>query len=215
MGNLLTTPVEFGQRAPHLRPGIQRNPEQHRQRQHSRYVKQDLPLESQPFDPTVRIERRRVGGSLVELPFGVSRTGGPKSTGALGSEQQKSADLGVVQPLFDLTATSTVPSALNKFFGGFSQLAVNPNDAAARQNVIGLGSRLRKLFSRTRPESPRCRTTPSARPAMRFPPSTRWPARSQDQPAASRERSVDQGCRAGRAIERGAGESLPDLRTSP
>jgi len=48
----------------------------------------------------------------------------------------EAADLSRIEPLFDLTGKSGVPGALSRFFDSFSQLSVNPNNQAGRQQVI-------------------------------------------------------------------------------
>ena len=47
----------------------------------------------------------------------------------LGSAQQQAGDLGQIQSLFSLTATSGVAPSLNSLFDAFSQLSVSPNDS--------------------------------------------------------------------------------------
>src|SRR6266478_4084054 len=64
----------------------------------------------------------------------------------LGTSQQKAADLSRIEPLFDLTGKSGVPGALSRFFDSFSQLSVNPNNQAGRQQVIDAASGVAQAF---------------------------------------------------------------------
>jgi flagellar hook-associated protein 1 FlgK len=110
------------------------------------FVKQTLPLEAQSFDVATGLTGGVLAGPLLSARSLYLEQAVRNQQELLGSAQQRSADLGLVQPLFDLTSTASVPGALNKFFGGFSQLAVNPNDAAARQNVIDLAGQVVQTF---------------------------------------------------------------------
>mgnify|MGYP003334992321 CR=1 FL=1 len=65
----------------------------------------------------------------------------------LGNSQQRATDLGVVSSQFDLTSTFGVPAAMNEFFNGFSQLAVNPNDTVARQGILDRAAQVSTAFN--------------------------------------------------------------------
>jgi flagellar hook-associated protein 1 FlgK len=111
------------------------------------YAKQTLPLEARPFDPSTGLT-----GGVLAAPILTARSlyleqAVRNQQQFLGSAQQTSTDLGVVQPLFDLTTAANVPSNLNTFFNGFSRLAVAPNDASARQNVIALAGQVAQSFN--------------------------------------------------------------------
>jgi flagellar hook-associated protein 1 FlgK len=65
----------------------------------------------------------------------------------LGSSQQMTSDLGQIQPLFNPTSTSGIPSSLSSFFNSFSQLSVSPNDTPTRQAVIAAAGQVAQSFN--------------------------------------------------------------------
>lgn len=100
------------------------------------YADQNPTFDPLPFQP----EEGLVGG-VASGPLSSSRNEYLEQAvrtqqELLGSAQQKANDLGQIEPLFDLTSTSGVSSAINNFFNSFSQLSVNPNAAVSRQAVL-------------------------------------------------------------------------------
>jgi flagellar hook-associated protein 1 len=111
------------------------------------YARQDLPMEAMPFDPANGIPGGVAAGPLQNSRSDYLEQSVRNQQQQLGFAQQRVQDLGQVTPLFDLTAGSGLPSALNSFFNSFSQLAVNPNDAATRQSVIAQASQIAQAFN--------------------------------------------------------------------
>src|SRR5262249_11828987 len=103
----------------------------------------------------------------------------------LGDARQRAADLGLVEPLFDLTSPFGIPGALNKFFDSFSQLSVNPNDSVARQSVIDLAGQVTQAFTRAPRASGRFRRISIARLKPRLRESIRSRRRSLPSTSAS------------------------------
>jgi flagellar hook-associated protein 1 FlgK len=68
---------------------------------------------------------------------------------SLGVAQQKAGDLGQLATNFDATGKSGVEPAINSLFSGFSQLSVNPNDPATRQNVLAQAGAVAQQFQAT------------------------------------------------------------------
>jgi flagellar hook-associated protein 1 FlgK len=100
------------------------------------YAKQDQLLLALPFDQATQLVGGVALGPLVNSRSEYLEQAIRTQQEALGSAQQRSNDLGQIQPLFDLTSNSGVSSALNAFFNSFSQLTVSPNDSISRQGVI-------------------------------------------------------------------------------
>ncbi|MEO8100179.1 MAG: flagellar hook-associated protein FlgK [Acidobacteriota bacterium] len=67
----------------------------------------------------------------------------------LGDAQQRAADIGMVEGQFDLSSQFGIPGAINEFFNGFSNLAVNPNNAVARQSVVDLADTVTAAFNQS------------------------------------------------------------------
>ena len=110
------------------------------------YVKQDVSLVALPFNPETMLSGGVMAGAMLSARASYLENAVRNQQELLGSAGQRSADLGLVEPLFDLTASFSVPTTINKLFDGFSQLAVSPNDPGARQNVIELAGQVAQSF---------------------------------------------------------------------
>lgn len=113
------------------------------------YADQTQSLVAQSFDPSAGLTGGVMAGPLISSRSDYLEQAVRSSTQLLGSAQQKATDLAQVQPLFDLTSTSGVSSALNSFFNSFSQLSVSPNDAVARQAVITQAGQLAQSINQS------------------------------------------------------------------
>jgi flagellar hook-associated protein 1 FlgK len=113
------------------------------------YAKQDQALISMPFDPAQEVWGGVMAGPMLNSRSEYVEQDVRTQQTLLGSAQQRSSDLGQVEPLFDPTSTSGVAGSMNAFFNSFSQLGVNPNDASARQNVIDAASQVAQSFQQT------------------------------------------------------------------
>src|SRR5579872_5210422 len=100
------------------------------------YAEQDQLLVAQPFDPQYGATGGVIAGSLISSRSEYLEQAVRNQSESLGYAQQQSADLGQIQPLFDLTSTTGIASALNSFFNSFSQLSISPNDTVSRQAVL-------------------------------------------------------------------------------
>ncbi len=110
------------------------------------YVKQDQVLLSLPFDLSRGMAGGVVAGPMVNARSSFLEQSVRSQNQLLGAAAQHANDLGVVEGQFDLTSSFGVSSALNGFFNGFSQLAVNPNDTVSRQGVIDLAGQAASAF---------------------------------------------------------------------
>src|SRR5579862_6109128 len=100
------------------------------------YARQDINLQPLPFDPSGGLAGGVDPGPLISSRSEFLEQAVRGLQSQLGSAQQTASDLSQIEPLFDLTSTSGIASAINSFFNSFSQLSVNPNDSLARQTVI-------------------------------------------------------------------------------
>jgi flagellar hook-associated protein 1 FlgK len=110
------------------------------------YVKQDQVLVSLSFDPSRGMAGGVVAGPLINARSSFLEQSVRGQNELLGAAQQHATDLGVVEGQFDLTSTFGISSALNGFFNGFSQLAVNPNDTVSRQGILDLAGQAASAF---------------------------------------------------------------------
>jgi flagellar hook-associated protein 1 FlgK len=100
------------------------------------YAKQDQLLLAQPFDPAMQLTGGVTEGPMISSRSEYLEQAVRTQQQSYGSAEQRSADLGQIQPLFDLTSTSGIANNVNALFNSFSQLSVNPNDTVSRQAVI-------------------------------------------------------------------------------
>jgi len=100
------------------------------------YARQDINLQSLPFDPAGGLSGGVDAGPLIDSRSEFLEQAVRDQQSQLGSAQQTANDLGQIEPLFDLTSTSGIASSISSFFNSLSQLSVNPNDALSRQSII-------------------------------------------------------------------------------
>src|SRR5437660_6060291 len=84
------------------------------------YVKQDLPLLALPSDPANGVSGGVIAGPLVSARSSYLEQAVRNQQEWLGHAQQRSEDLGQVEPLFDLTSSGGIAHGINKFFDSFS-----------------------------------------------------------------------------------------------
>ncbi len=111
------------------------------------YVRQDQVLVSLPFNPDQGLPGGVLAGPMLNARSTFLEQAVRNQNQSLGYSQQRATDLGVVESQFDLTSTFGVPAAMNEFFNGFSQLAVNPNDTVARQGVLDRAEQVATAFN--------------------------------------------------------------------
>ena len=111
------------------------------------YAAQDLPLVALPFDLANALTGGVGTGPMLSSRSEYLEQSVRNQQQQLGFAQQQVQDLGQVQPLFDLTSGAGVAGALSALFNSFSQLAVNPNDAVARQSVIAQAGQVAQAFN--------------------------------------------------------------------
>jgi flagellar hook-associated protein 1 len=111
------------------------------------YVRQDQVLVSMPFSPEQGLPGGVLAGPMINARSSFLEQAVRNQNELLGYAQQRAQDLGVIESQFDLTSTFGIPAAMNAFFNGFSQLAVNPNDAVARQSVLDRAEQVGTAFN--------------------------------------------------------------------
>jgi flagellar hook-associated protein 1 len=110
------------------------------------YARQDQSLVPEAFNPAEHLTGGLLAGPLLSARSQYLERAVRYQQEQLGASQQKAGDLSRVEPLFDLSGQSGVPGALSKFFDTFSQLGVNPNNVASRQQVIDAASGVAQAF---------------------------------------------------------------------
>ena len=110
------------------------------------YARQDQSLLAQPFNPAEHLTGGLLAGPLLSARSQYLERAVRYQQEQLGASQQKAGDLARIEPLFDLTGKSGVPGAVGRFFDSFSQLSVNPNNLASRQQVIGAAAGVGDAF---------------------------------------------------------------------
>src|SRR6185369_1097611 len=77
------------------------------------YVKQDVSLVALPFNPETMLSGGVMAGAMLSARASYLENAVRNQQELLGSAGQRSADLGLVEPLFDLTASFSVPTTIN------------------------------------------------------------------------------------------------------
>lgn len=113
------------------------------------YAKQELNLESLPFDITVGLPGGVAAGSLQSSRDAYAEQNVRQQQSGLGAFQAQSNALSNLSTLFDLSGKTGVNGALDNLFQGFSSLSVSPNDNTARQNVLNQAAAVANAFNQT------------------------------------------------------------------
>ncbi len=72
-----------------------------------------------------------------------------QQTSLLGQYQQLQTSLSSLQSVFDVSATSPIPTALNQLFQSFSNWSANPGDATAQSAVLSSASQVAAAFQQS------------------------------------------------------------------
>lgn len=113
------------------------------------YAAQNVNLQPLPFEPDTGLAGGVESGPLISTRSQYLEQAVRNQQQLLGSAQQQAGDLGQIQPLFSLTATSGVAPSLNSLFDAFSQLSVSPNDSTNSQAVITAANGLAQNIQQT------------------------------------------------------------------
>ena len=111
------------------------------------FARQDFTVVAQPFDPREGLPGGIAAGEVQNSRDEYAEQAVWTDQQAFGSADQTVTELTGVQPLFDVTGNSGIPSAINALFQSFSALSVSPNDAVARSNVISSATSLTQEFN--------------------------------------------------------------------
>jgi flagellar hook-associated protein 1 FlgK len=110
------------------------------------YAKQDQSIVALPFQPDGGPAGGVVAGPIISARSPYLEQAVRTGQQLLGSAQQRSKDLGQIEPLFSLGQNTGLPDALNQLFASFSQLGVNANDGVLRQQVLARASSVSQSF---------------------------------------------------------------------
>ena len=109
------------------------------------YAKQVPTLDSLSFQP----DNGLLGGvqeHTQDTRNQFAETAVRQQTSLLGQFQQLQTSLAPLQSVFDVSATSPIPTALNQLFQSFSNWSANPGDATAQSAVLNAASQVSAAF---------------------------------------------------------------------
>lgn len=109
------------------------------------YAKQVPQLDSLSFQP----ENGLLGGvaeNTQDTRSEFAETAVRQQTSLLGQFQQLQTSLAPLQNVFDVSAGSPIPTALNQLFQSFSSWSANPGDASAQSSVLNAASQVSAAF---------------------------------------------------------------------
>jgi flagellar hook-associated protein 1 len=113
------------------------------------FVRQTQSVQAMALEPSAGLLGGVTAGPILSARSEYAEETVRRQNSLFGSAEQRAADLTQIEPLFDLSSTSSISNSLNKFFQSFSQLSVNPNDTVSRQNVIDQSQTLAASFRQT------------------------------------------------------------------
>jgi len=113
------------------------------------YARQQVDLVALAFQPESNLPGGVEARSLISTRSDYSEQTVRRRTERYGRYEQIADGLSQVEPIFDLSEGSGIAGSINNILAAFSQLAVTPNDAAARQNVIGRAEDVARNFNFT------------------------------------------------------------------
>jgi len=109
------------------------------------YAKQVPALESRPFNPNTGLT-----GGVQEITTDsrneFAEAAVQQQTSLLGEFQQLQTSLAPLQNVFDVSANSPIPSALNQLFQSFSAWSAQPDSTNARSAVIAAAAQVGTAF---------------------------------------------------------------------
>lgn len=100
------------------------------------FAKQRLLLEAMPFDPGLGLPGGVFSPGVDSYRSEYAEQAVRRRQEDYGLSDQLAAELSRLEPYFDVTGTSGIPGALNRFFQSISAWSVVPNDQVARAGVI-------------------------------------------------------------------------------
>ena len=100
------------------------------------YAKQIMLLEALPFDPSQGLPGGVQAGDMQSTRNEYAEQAVRRQTTQLGQQQQAATSLTALQAIFDISGTTGIPNALNKFFQSVSAWGQDLSSTAARQTVL-------------------------------------------------------------------------------
>ncbi len=110
------------------------------------YAKQIQSLTALKFDPAIGLPGGVAAGPMQSTRNAYAERSVQQEQSAYGYQQQISTDLSQLQPTFDPSTDSGLPSEINQLFSTFSALSINPNDTVARQAVLDQAKTVAQSF---------------------------------------------------------------------
>jgi flagellar hook-associated protein 1 len=122
------------------------------------YAKQVPGLDSLSFQPANGL----LGGvkeNTQDTRNEFAETAVRQQTSLLGQFQQLQTSLAPLQNVFDVSATSPIPTALNQLFQSFSNWSANPGNASAQTAVLSAASQVSAAFQQSAKQLDSIRTS--------------------------------------------------------
>ena len=122
------------------------------------YAKQVPGLDSLSFQP----QNGLLGGvkeNTQDTRNEFAETAVRQQTSLLGQFQQLQTSLAPLQNVFDVSATSPIPTALNQLFQSFSNWSANPGNASAQTAVLSAASQVSAAFQQSAKQLDSVRTS--------------------------------------------------------
>ena len=113
------------------------------------YVKQTQLFVAQAFDLRQGLPGGVAAGELISARNEYAERTVQQRQQTAGAADQRVNDLAQIEPIFDLSPNSGISGAFSKFFQSFAQLAVSPNSAPARQNVLDRAQGVAAAFNQS------------------------------------------------------------------
>src|SRR4051812_34021585 len=111
------------------------------------YVKQTQTFEADTFDLSKGLPGGVRAGQVLSSRNEYAEMAVRRNQQEVGLAQQRSTDLGQMEPIFSLTDGSGIAGALSNFFQSFSDLSVTPNSSTSRQAVLDRAKELASSFN--------------------------------------------------------------------
>jgi flagellar hook-associated protein 1 len=113
------------------------------------YAKQRATFLARPFSPELGLMGGVDAGALESARDQYAERSVRGRTQSWGMADQTSVMMARVEPMFDATGKSGLPSAISKLFQGFSSWSMAPNDGSARQGVLDAAQQVAGDFRET------------------------------------------------------------------
>jgi flagellar hook-associated protein 1 FlgK len=113
------------------------------------FAKQRQLLTAMVFDPSLGFPGGVLPGKVVSYRDTYAEQSVRREQELIGRSSERAANLADIEPLFNVTEGSGLPTALSRLFQAFSVLSVSPNNLSSRQTVLNRAGELAAGFNQT------------------------------------------------------------------